>query len=355
MSDVARNRFAAGLLAATLAAAGPVWAAPAPARTGLLVFISGRTETVLPITVSQLRIVVTRAGETALQRLGHDVAPTSAVVALARQERIRSSMLLTPAFLAAARDSVGVADLVVAHVIVEAQRVVALVRGVETSSGRVNQVWLAEQPVAERLTGEDPAGETAALLAAVQGVMAQLTSPVSPATSAASVLVMPTIGVGCDADMALTATFCVLGAALASHDARPIDPALVLSDLLAAGFDPQRLQHAAYQQLQDHFGVSALVRPELVAFDDLRGSGVRSAMFDDAAPSVHATGVRDFAFTLRTIDLPDGLLAASATRYRDRSDDVRWFGSTDTTPLMRILQRSADRLWQDLRSVRKES
>ena len=263
---------------------------------------------------------------------------------LVRRHRIRSGGTLTTAFLADVRAETGASTLLAVSLVVDGDLLAATGRAVDTATGRVVAVGVAEATL-------DGIDWHRTLVDVLRRSFPPAAPPLLPAPA---VLVLPSSVVGLDQQTARAATHCVLDAALADGRWSLPDPALIGAVAAAAGRDPRRLDAEGRATLIRHFGTPWAIMPEAVSF------GFNAAPPNLAPPEgEESTGVRtasaDLVLTLQLVDLRSGLVVGMRSLHVPAGNAPGWFGMTRPQTLIGQLREGAFELWQDFHRLLEDA
>jgi hypothetical protein len=342
------------LLALALAAGAAAQPAAPPARVGGLVFLATASRTVLPMTVAELRARAEERLDAILAESGTTNVGARAMASLAGTWRVRSGQALPAGFLADLRGAQSVSELCIVTVVVAQDRLVVLARRLDTADGRLGGVWLDEQFLTPPMVGTDRDAEAAALRRALDAGLGALTRPSAPAPEEpATWLVLPAVAMGCPPEEGLAATFALLWHLRTRENLTVIDPAVVLGELYAAGLDPASLDAAGREFLRSRFGVDAVVRPALIAYDEAGQS--RGSARADGDDAVMDAPLRSYSFTLTTIDLRTGTVSGVADVHQRAQSALGLFGCRREVRRLEILRDAVGAAWTDLRLDRGDT
>ena len=335
----------AGLFLATGLRAEPV-TEPAGFSPAVAVVLHIECEPVpgLDIDVAGLRRTTLDMATAMVGASGAPLADRAATEELVRRHRVRSGAALPPAFLAGLHDSLGAGRLMAVTLLVGNGRITATARAIETGSGRLASVGIAETVVVGKEWQH-------ALMASLRDAMPALRDPLPPGTT---LLVLPATGVGLDVLVIRQATASLLAAATADTKWAVVDPALATGAALASGQDLARLARSDRALLAEKFGVSWAVEAEVVSFgrDNAAAALAIPAELDEIAGA--AAPVGDLTMTLRILDLGTGRIRAAETVMVPGSPHTGWFGVTHAPTLLEQMRKGAGQLWPNLQRLLEE-
>jgi hypothetical protein len=331
---------AAGLAPAPAAAADPI----AAARMALVLHLEGGPTPELPADATALRQAVHGVLAALADAAGTTVADRALTEDLVRRHRIRTGGTLTSAFLTEVHDGLGAPTLLSVAVLVDNGQLAASVRAVDTATGRVLAVGVAESAI-------DAGDWNRTLIEVLRRAFPPTVPVLEPAPA---LLVLPARGVGLDQQAARAATNCVLDAALKDGRWMIVDPALVNATAAADGYDPRRLGAAGRAALIRQFGTPWAIVPEVVSFGFTAAPPNLRAPESDV-PNGRRAAAEELVLTLQLIDLRTGIVVGTRTQRSSGERGAGWFGLTEPQTLLGQIRKSATELWPDFQRILEDA
>ena len=320
----------------------------------VILAISGRPLGVLPIPISSIRAAASTRLDTTLSARGFTVVPQDTLLSMMREWRVRDGKSIPRGFLNGLTDSLDVELLLVANLVVQPDKLIMTARYLIPDSAILLKVTMTELTLTgppeesfevkgtEWLAGAREASEI------VAGAVLE-----EPDSTREIMLMLDTKPVGCSAAVALLADHALLEAFAERGDWVFIDPGVVGSALHDAGYAGKYLGADARALLRDTFASRGLAVPTLTSYAPARRSSGRFA--EDYEPLEGSEPIlKDFAVSLRMVDLPTGTITAGKEVFVAGSDGVGWFGIPRDDTLMIRLKAAADHIWSDIHKVLEE-
>jgi hypothetical protein len=346
---------AAALVAAAVASSAPASGSapaegdpPAAPRTALLLFVSYEGNLPSRPDPTRLRGSAIDALSAALVRSGHDVLGLADVELAMREGRIRSERDVGEAFLDTLATRFAAEQVVLARLTVYRDRVLLLARGVSAATGALAWVGSDERP--RSLPSSAPAGEVLAELETLAALAAPNAVPDPGAArggpAGGSLVVLPLRAIGLERGPSSLAMHCVFRSLLEARRWAIPDPALVVSALIADGFDPFQLEEDARLALARRFGAAAIVVPRLVSFPQGATSSPASPEVESdlGAPDREWSIDDPVLLSLVVVDCASGRVVSGGGEYLAPEKHYGMFGVARDVPLERRFQTGADRL-----------
>lgn len=318
---------------------------PAPAATvAIMLHLEGRPTPELPADAAALRQASYGVLAAITGAAGTVVADRALTEELVRRHRIRSGGSLTSAFLTEVHEGLGAPTLMSIALLVDNGQLAASIRAVDTASGRVLAVGVAEAAI--------DGGDWHRTLIDVLRAAFPTTVPVLE--PAPALLVLPGRGVGLDQQAARAATNCVLDAALKDGRWMITDPGLVNATAAAAGRDPGRLAADGRAALIRQYGTPWAIVPEIVSFGfDAARANPRASEGD--VTTGRRAAAEELVLTLQLVDLRTGLVAGMCSLRASGERGAGWFGLTKPQTLLGQIRECAAELWPDFQRILKDA
>jgi hypothetical protein len=353
MKNVASRRWLAVLTGLALASPvvadfspDPAAAAdPAPtAAVALVLHLEGSPTPELPADATALRQAIHGVLAALTDAAGTVVSDRALTEDLVRRHRIRTGGTLTSAFLAEVHDGLGALTLLSVALLVDNGQLAASIRAVDTATGRVMAVGVAEAAI-------DGGDWHRTLIDVLRRAFPTTVPALEPAPA---LLVLPGRGVGLDQQAARAATNCVLDAALKDGRWMIVDPALVNATAAASGRDLGRLGAEGRAALIRQFGTHWAIVPEVVSF------GFTAAPSNLRAPEGDVTNSRraaaeELVLTLQLVDLRTGIVVGTRSQNASGERGSGWFGLTEPQTLLGQIRESATALWPDFHRILEDA
>lgn len=362
-----RRTFLRVLLAAAALCAGqPLRPAPCGAEdpgpstgddaapTTVLFFVSYQDRFKLPVSPTEVRLTGCDIFVASANSRGERIVPYADVWPLLRDWRVRSSSSFSQGFLDALTSRFGSRQVLIADLILYADRLLLSVRRTETSSGRL--IWL-QTVEGERRTFQKLSEKWREDLARACEELDWRDPGYVPKSDATALVVLPVEPVGSSAAQANWATRSLLRSLLASRDWLLPDPALALWALQDAGCEVSLIDRKARETLGPQFQPAAILVPKLVTFalaPARRNLPVAYEDDDEVAWPSSAEGADDPAYlTLLAIDGQTGRIFLGAGEYVPVDPGAGLFGVPIDRPQSRRYDEAVGALLRILPSKRR--
>ncbi|MGD9547181.1 MAG: hypothetical protein AB7V45_06455 [Candidatus Krumholzibacteriia bacterium] len=325
-------------------AAGP--ASDAAPRAALLLFMTRDQSVVPPLSPAEFRHACTTHLRDNLAAAGYDLVAQDEIMPLLIDWRVRDGFALRAGFLDDCIRLLKVGRIVVVDLVVKPADVLLLSRTVYTRTGTLAAVDL-DQVALDSGEGGGDRDDGTRWLASLRELCGRLdlTPRFGQGDGSDSFVVLPTAGIGCSDDAALTATYCFLQQGQAVRGKAFFDPGLVLTTLRDRGIAPNRLDEGGRFLLFEVFKIRHAVATELITYDHetfQRGSPL--AVEDPAGPVIPST-LKAFTVSARLIALGSGAVVEMVSVFRDDALRTGWFGVDRKMSLIDQLQLTAQELW----------
>ena len=321
--------------------------------TGTLLFINGRPQAALPVTVEDLRATCVSRLEAALRGQGHQTADREIIETLVRRWRIRASHLIPPEFLAELKQDHQVGQILVVTLLSDNARFLLTARMIDAGTGRLIHVDLKDVDLP--LPPDD--GLPTDLMdwrQVLDGVCQEIAPPWTPALKSAGkpMLVLPTRGIASDPAITSFAAHCLLKTLL-QQGLSLIDPSLVEVTMLNTGLPSHWLNPQGRRLLLDQFSCDEILVSELVSYDSNKSfEGLR--MYDSELPDSGRRNLTVFSLTMRKVDLHTGNALRAAQVMHENPPATGWFGTPVKTTLLEELETTSFELWAAFRPDAKD-
>jgi len=309
----------------------------------VLLTVSGPFQGIVPVTVSDLRAAAANELTTSFSRGGFVVVPQGEMLSLMRTWRVRDAESLPRGFLDSLVTAHDVRLLAVVNVVVGFDGLMVAARYVDPRTGLLMKVGLTEWTIDAPHREED-----VRWLAAAQEACRMATSVriEQPASDREPNLILETQAVGSSDADALMASCALLGYYLEHGRGVLIDPAVTNAVLHDAGYSERYIGPEARALLRTTFACTRLLIPQLISYAPARRSSTQLDTYDNFAGQGGPVA-SDLAWSLRSIDLTSGAIAAGAEIFMATPEPVGWFGAPRHDTLMDRLTLAAGRLWSE--------
>ena len=321
-------------------------------RTALVLFVDSQDPMNPSISPKDLRTSSANILATVLERDGHQVLTYPEIEPLMRRSGMRSALDLPAEFLRELDSENWIAHLVITQLVIYADRVVLLARGLDIESRELHWADTAESSIAPDFWS-DPERAIRNWNELMTGLGKSLGAQWSeePSGMAGPTLVLlPAEPIGLAEQSAALTTQALLGALLESRRYRIPDPALVRNALTSRGYDPRLLDAAGRAELMDLFAPSVLLAPEVVSFE--AGSRTGAAPIgepeSDGAPPPIAASRSPLYLQVLVVAGDTGLVTAAESAYLKPDDPLGLFGLVRRVPLARRFENAARQIVQRL-------
>ncbi len=308
----------------------------------LLLFIGGQPQSRVPVPVGQVRLLATAMCEQALEQTGQRTLAQADLDPLREKWRVRTHLGIAPGFLQDVATELGAERLIIVNLISQYDHLLLATRTVECSTGQLLAVALEEADLLPATTADWQTD----LQELADRTMAAMTLNLDTPTQAKSggrLLMLPTKSIATGTEASTAATHLFLRELLTSPHWSLLDPAIVASTLQEAGHHPDRLGQAARRVLISRLGAEWAILPELISYD-ANSSPKFSGLLDDNEP-IRPQSIRDFAITLRMVDLNSGAITAASDLFINTSQYIGWFGQPYRRSLLQQMATSTHELW----------
>lgn len=316
--------------------------------TGTLLFINGRPQAALPVSVAELRATCVSRLEAALRGQGHQTADRDIIEELVQRWRIRASHLIPLEFLTELNRDHQVGQVLVVTLLSDNARFLMTARLIDAGTGRLVHVDLKDVdlplPVDDGLPDGLPDWRQV-----IDGVCQEIAPPWVPALLSAGkpMLVLPTRGIASDPEITSFVAHSLLKTLL-GRGFSLLDPSLVEVTMLGAGLPSHWLNAQGRKILVDRFACDEVLVSELVSYDSNKSfEGLQ--MYDSERPDSGRRNLTVFSLTLRKVDLHTGSAILSAQVMHENPPATGWFGSPVKTTLLQELETTSFELWAAFR------
>jgi hypothetical protein len=321
--------------------------------TGTLLFINGRPQAALPVTIGELRTTCVSRLEAALRGQGHRTADRDIIEDLVKRWRIRASHLIPLEFLTELNRDHQVGQVLVVTLLSDNARFLMTARMIDAGTGRLIQVDLKDVDLP---LPEDDGLPTDLVdwRLVLDGVCQEIAPPWVPALRSAGkpMLVLPTRGIASDPEITSFAAHSLLKTLL-GQGLSLIDPSLVEVTMLGAGLPSHWLDARGRRLLLDRFASDEILVSELVSYDSNKSfEGLQ--MYDSELPDSGRRNLTVFSLTMRKVDLHSGNALRFAQVMHENPPATGWFGSPVKTTLLDELETTSFELWAAFRPDPKD-
>jgi hypothetical protein len=312
-------------------------------QTAVLLFISSET-------INDLLVPVAEVRETAILNLhehlathGHTVLPSEVMDEAAGYWRVRSDWALSRSFLDHLAADLAISRIQVVHLRAEHSNLALITRLVDCPSGQLLDVELLNMELSlPDAPAEDP--NTIVWLSSLAELCRSIHTTAPAPVDASPILVLPSGGIGCDPNRALTATASVLKLLLAERRWSIPDPSLVSTTLSQVGIAPARLGPRGRHLLQKTFNTDILFRLNLVAYGESIVTSSLRVIDDDPFKSPRQQ-FSDFDLIMRRVNLQDGIVTRSHSVFASATVQSGWFGMVQLSSSLQRIDTAAEKLW----------
>ena len=271
----------------------------------------------LPAEAREVRLAAGELLADALGNRGVRVCEPAAVRELMQRWRVRSGANLKAGFLEELGSTCGVDRLLVAQLIYFSDGFVLACRAVETATGDLSWVELAEGRGGG--TWQDQ----------LAGAAAELSDRwAEPRQSAGleTILVMPAAGVGVSEAQKTLYSLCALRVLSRAAAWRLPDPGFVAAELGERGIDSHQLSAEARAGARARFDSRLLIQSDLISYPAGGGHGGGGVAAE--ADGIFSGGfVEPFYFVCRFVDAESGIVKAGGDWYLSAADTRGPFGT----------------------------
>ena len=312
--------------------------------TALMVFIDYEGAVRPGISPTALRVQAANVLAASLSPDGEGVLTYPEIEPSMRVWGVRTAADLSNDLLHALGSEYGVETVVLSRLVVFSDRLLLLSRGIDRMSGTVAWATIDEAALGEGFWNPEHFD-----LERWRGAVAKLephgksTRNGQSAGEGATVLVLPLRPVGLSPHSGELANHALLHALLSSQRFRIPDPSLVRNVLRAKGHDPSMLDMNGRSELLTWYEPSALLVPDLLAFDSEPVSAPNAVDLGiepvDLSPISSARS--PLYFQVLAVDCASGQVRSADAVYLEPDDAVGLFGLTRHVPLAKRFEEAA--------------
>lgn len=306
-----------------------------------------RDQSVLPpLSPAEFRHACTTHLRDNLAAAGYDLVPEDRIMPLLIDWRVRDGFGLRAGFLEDCIGKLQVGRIVVVDLVVKPSAILLLSRTVYTRTGTLAAVDLDQVALDIPEDARDRDDGTG-WLASLRDLCCRLdlTPRFRQEDGSDSFVVLPTSGIGCPDDAALTATYCLLQQGQDLRGKAFFDPGLVLTTLRDRGIAHNRLDETGRFLLFEVFKIRNAVASELITYDHETFQGRSPLAVEDLTGPVIPSTLKAFTVSARRISLGSGAVVEMVSIFRDDALQTGWFGVSRDMSLIDQLQLTAKELW----------